>query len=162
LFDFLVRLPRQTPGLQQKTGLRKLCFARVLLFGHNDKVGGVGFAAIAEALPKMPALEHMVLNFCKGMGRAGALAIASALTSCTQLRSLEMAMCGIGKWDTMDIAVSEALHTGWAPTVATCSSFTPPAFRLRTSQKTSCNKIQIQTVLSKMNDAAAKHHHQQR
>jgi hypothetical protein len=129
LFDFLVRLPRQTPGLQQKTGLRKLCFARVLLFGHNDKVGGVGFAAIAEALPKMPALEHMVLNFCKGMGRAGALAIASALTSCTQLRSLEMAMCGIGKWDTMDIAVSEALHTGWGTHRGNLFLFYPAGFQ---------------------------------
>lgn len=126
MFDFLVRLPRQTPGLPQKTGLRKLCFARVLEFGHNDKVGGVGFAAIAEALPKMPALEHMVLNFCKGMGRAGALAIASALTSCTQLRSLEMAMCGIGKWDTMDIAVSEALHTGWGTRPGNMFLFYPP------------------------------------
>ena len=129
MFDFLVRLPRQTPGLQKKTGLRKLCFARVLEFGHNDKVGGVGFAAIAEALPKMPALEHMVLNFCEGMGRGGALAIASALTSCTQLRSLEMAMCGIGKWDTMDIAVSEALHTGWGTRPGNLFLFYPAGFQ---------------------------------
>eukprot|EP01052_Picozoa_sp_SAG31_P008744 SAG31_NODE_447_length_15579_cov_5.713871_3_plen_131_part_00 len=129
MFDFLVCLPRQTPGLQQKTGMRKVSFARVLEFGHNDKVGGVGFIAIAEALPEMPALEHMVLNFCKGMGPAGALAIASALASCTQLSSLDMAMCGIGKWDTMDAAVSEALHTGWGTRPGDLFLFYPPGFQ---------------------------------
>ena len=40
-----------------------------------------------------------------------------------------MAMCGIGKWDTMDIAVSEALHTGWGPRLGNLFLFYPAGFQ---------------------------------
>eukprot|EP01045_Picozoa_sp_COSAG04_P010296 COSAG04_NODE_625_length_11793_cov_11.719942_10_plen_298_part_00 len=61
----------------------------------NPDVTARGWAALAGALPSLPALQELRAAGCTGMGSAGAAALAAALPQCPRLQHLYVRDCGL-------------------------------------------------------------------
>ena len=72
-----------------RTALRSLGCA------FSPAVTARGWAALAAALPQLPALRTLVARGSPGMGDEGARAFADSLPQCRALRTLDVGGCGI-------------------------------------------------------------------